>query len=78
MSLFVQNESLQAEGKQSSNSANMIMVRSESRSHHSPWFKNTESSHPSHMTAEWNPKSKEQGSQCVLIESKRSRLECDV
>ena len=46
--LFAQSESLWREGKQSSNASNVIMVRSERRSYHSPRFKNTESHHKLH------------------------------
>lgn len=69
--LFVQIESLWGEEKQSSNSSNEITVRSEPRSYHSLCFKNTVSPQSPQATlyiwqqTMWNPKSKEQGSQCV-------------
>lgn len=69
--LFVQIESLWGEEKQSSNSSNEITVRSEPRSYRSLCFKNIVSPQTPQAAlyiwqqTMWNPKSKEQGSQCV-------------
>lgn len=87
--LFVQCKSLRGEGKQSSNSTNVIMARSDRRPYHSPRFKNRVAPQtPQATTQTWqqssrrrgvrNPNSKEQRPPCVLIGSKRSGLGCDV
>lgn len=71
---FVQSESLQGGGKQSSNSTHVIMVRVLMLSHHKPPL-TCDSGAVNAACKE--SKSKEQGSQCVPIGWKRRQLGCD-
>lgn len=77
-SLFWGENPSEGEGKQSSNATNVIMVRSERRSFHSPRFKNTVAPRAPQATpyiwqpngrrrGVWNPKSTEQLGQHVLF-----------